>query len=139
MAMENANPFIRLGDDGENAPRLNYSVPESTNYVGTSVISINVDKNLLNESTIKVIRENVEKKKTKRPTGPIVNELRLQKAKIIPRSENVAYVNNKIEVKEIYDQYPSDFFYKPKESMLGFEGGFDISELFIKGLLKSAS
>ena len=46
---ENANPFIRLGDDSDKAPRLNYSVPESTNYVGTSVISIDIEEKLLNQ------------------------------------------------------------------------------------------
>lgn len=121
-----ADPFIRLGEDGENAPRLNYSVPESTNYVGTSVISINVDENLLNENTKKIMRENVEKKKKKRPTGPIVNDLKLVTGTIIQRSENIVYAGNKMTVKEIFDEHPNDLFYKPKETMLGFAGGFDI-------------
>lgn len=124
--VENANPFIRLGDDGENAPRLSYSVPESTNYVGTGVISISIDEKLLNAETIKAIRENVEKKKNKKPPKPIPDDLKLRGISLVNRSENVGSVNTRMALKQVFDEHPSDFLYKPKESMLGFAGGFDI-------------
>ncbi|NEP68991.1 hypothetical protein [Moorena sp. SIO3A5] len=123
--LENANPFIRLGDDGENAPRLNYSIPESTNYVGTSVISIDIEQELLNKETIKVIKENREKKKKKRPIATL-DDLKLKGVKVVNRADNIASVSNQKDVKEIFQVNPSGFIYKPREDMFGFAGGFDV-------------
>lgn len=64
---ENGAPFIRLGEDADEALRLNYSTPESTNHVGVSVISIDIDENVLNAATLKELRENVEKRRSSGP------------------------------------------------------------------------
>ena len=37
------DPFVVLGDDGADAPRLRYNIPEATGYAGQSVISVDVD------------------------------------------------------------------------------------------------
>lgn len=122
---ENSAPFIRLGEDADQAPRLNYSIPESTNHVGVSVISIDISESFLNEATLKEIRENVEKKKTKRPK-PVGPELRIDDLTLVPKSDRVATVTNFKAVAEVYEQYPSNFIYTPSEGMLGFSGNFDI-------------
>lgn len=122
---ENEAPFIRLGEDADKAPRLNYSIPESTNHVGISAISIDINEGLLNEVTRKEIRENVEKKKTKRPK-PVAPELRIDDLVLVSKSDRMATVTNLKSVAEVYDQYPSSFIYRPSEGMLGFSGDFDI-------------
>jgi len=122
---ENEAPFIRLGEDAQNAPRLNYSIPESTSHVGTSAIAINIDEEFLNKKTLSTIRENLEKKKQKRPK-PIPPDLRIDNLTLVNRADTVATVNDFAAVAQIYEQYPSSFIYAPKEGMLGFAGGFDI-------------
>ena len=122
---ENGAPFIRLGEDADEAPRLNYSIPESTNHVGVSVISIDIDEELLNQATRAEIRENVEKKKTKRPK-PVAPELRIEDLALVPKSDRVATVSDFKTVAEVYEQYPASFIYTPSEGMLGFSGDFDI-------------
>ncbi len=121
---ENGAPFIRLGEDADQAPRLSYSIPESTNHVGVSVISIDINENLLNETTLAELRENADKK-TKRPT-PVPPDLRIDDLTLIPKSDRVATVTNFKAVAEVYEQYPTSLIYKPTEGMLGFTGGFDI-------------
>ncbi|MBX3615720.1 hypothetical protein [Nitrosomonas sp.] len=122
---ENGAPFIRLGEDADEAPRLNYSIPESTNHVGVSVISIDIDENFLNAATLKELRENVEKKKVKRPK-PVGPDLRIDNLTLVSKSDRLATVNNFKAVAEVYEQYPSSFIYTPSEGMLGFSGDFDI-------------
>ncbi len=122
---ENGAPFIRLGEDADEAPRLNYSIPESTNHVGVSVISIDINENMLNDATLKELRENVEKKKVKRPR-PVGPDLRIDNLTLVSKSDRVATVNTRKAVAEIYEQYPASFIYKPSEGMLGFSGDFDI-------------
>ena len=122
---ENNAPFIRLGEDADEAPRLNYAIPESTNHVGVSVISIDIDEELLNQATRAEIRENVEKKKTKRPR-PVGPELRIDDLALVPKSDRVATVSDFKTVAEVYEQYPASFIYTPSEGMLGFSGDFDI-------------
>ena len=68
---ENSAPFIRLGEDADEAPRLNYAIPESTNHVGVSVISIDIDEGLLNQTTLAQIRENLEEKKPNAPSRSV--------------------------------------------------------------------
>lgn len=70
MADNNA-PFIRLGDDADEAPQLNYSIPEATAHVGTTVITIDIDEDMLNQRTRDLIRQNLEDKKPKR-TNPTI-------------------------------------------------------------------
>jgi hypothetical protein len=41
-------PFTRLGEDAEQAPRLNYSIPEPTSHFGKSAISVGIGEELLN-------------------------------------------------------------------------------------------
>lgn len=122
---ENGAPFIRLGEDADAAPRLNYSIPESTNHVGVSVISIDINENMLNDATLKELRENVEKKKVKRPR-PVGPDLRIDNLTLVSKSDRVATVNTLKAVAEVYEQYPASFIYKPSEGMLGFSGDFDI-------------
>jgi hypothetical protein len=122
---ENSAPFIRLGDDASDAPQLNYSIPESTNHVGVSVISVDIDEGLLNAATLKEIRENVEKKKNKRPK-PVGPDLRIDDLVLVPKSDRVATVKNLKAVTEVYERYPASFIYAPSEGMLGFSGDFDI-------------
>lgn len=122
---ENEAPFIRLGEDAQNAPRLNYSIPEATSHIGANVIAVNIDEALLNEETLSVIRENLNKKKPKRPK-PIPPDLRVDDLTVINRNDNVGTVANFAAAAEVYEQYPSSFIFAPKEGMLGFTGGFDI-------------
>lgn len=122
---ENNAPFIRLGEDADEAPRLNYAIPESTNHVGVSVISIDIDEGLLNQVTLAEIRDNVEKKRTKRPK-PVGPELRIDDLALVPKSDRVATVSDFKAVAEVYEQYPASFIYTPSEGMLGFSGDFDI-------------
>lgn len=122
---ENSAPFIRLGEDASNAPRLNYSIPESTNHVGVSVISIDIGEALLNAATLKEIRENVEKKKNKRPK-PVGPDLRIDDLVLVQKSDRVGTVKDLKAVTKVYERYPSSFIYAPVEGMLGFSGDFDI-------------
>ncbi|MEM7773507.1 MAG: hypothetical protein AAF327_23760 [Cyanobacteria bacterium P01_A01_bin.37] len=136
---ENANPFIRLGDDSDKAPRLNYSVPESTNYVGTSVISIDIEEKLLNQETVKAIRANLEKKKVARPKY-LIGDLKLETrdAQVQSRerqvkSDTLTWQPSRLvtpaerkEIEETVEQYPTAFIYRPLEGMLGFGKGVEI-------------
>jgi len=124
MTEEHA-PFIRLGEDAENAPRLNYSIPEATCYVGTSVIAVNIDEDLLNEETLAAIRKNLEEKKPKRP-NPTPGDLRVTNLKVLNRSDRVGTVTSFAAASEVYEQHPGSFIFVPKEGMLGFAGDFDI-------------
>jgi hypothetical protein len=122
---EASAPFIQLGEDGDEAPRLNYSVPESTNHVGLSVISIDINQSDLNAETLAQLRENVEEKNTKRPrpSGP---DLKIDDIKLVQKGARRATVNNIKAVTEVYEQNASNFIYAPVEGTLGFTGDFDI-------------
>lgn len=118
-------PFIRLGDDGDDAPRLSYSIPESTNHVGLSVICVDVDQSDLNSETLAQLRENVEAKHGERP-HPVPPDLRVTDFAVVPKGPRMATVNSFRAVAEIYEENPSNFIYAPAEGMLGFTGDFDI-------------
>jgi hypothetical protein len=118
-------PFIRLGDDGDDAPRLSYSIPESTNHVGLSVICVDVDQSDLNSETLAQLRENVEAKQGERP-HPVPPDLRVTDFAVVPKGPRMATVNSFKAVAEIYEENPSNFIYAPAEGMLGFTGDFDI-------------
>jgi hypothetical protein len=122
---EASAPFIRLGEDADAAPRLNYSIPESTNHVGVYVISTGIDEELLNAATLKEIRDNVEKKQTKRPK-PGASDLRIDDLVLVTKSDRVGTATNFKTAAEVYERYPSSFIYAPSEGMLGFAGDFDI-------------
>lgn len=122
---ETGAPFIRLGDDGDDAPRLNYSIPESTNHVGLSVISIDIDEGDLNTETLEQLRENVEEKNSSRPR-PVGPDLRLDEITLVQKGRRRATVNDLQAVTEVYEQNATNFIYAPAEGMLGFTGEFDI-------------
>ena len=122
---ENEAPFIRLGDDADQAPQLNYSIPESTAHVGTTIIAIDIDEELLNRETRNWIRENLEDKEPKR-TNPTVPDLRVTDFKVINRNDRVGTVRGFAAVTKVHDEFPGSFIVKPKEGMLGFAGDFDI-------------
>lgn len=124
MADQSA-PFIRLGDDAENAPQLKYSIPEATAHVGTTIITIDVDEDMLNQQTLDQIRQNLEDKEPKR-TNPTIPDLRITDFKVINRNEGVGTVRGFAAANEVFEEFPSSFIFKPKEGMLGFEGDFDI-------------
>ncbi|MEU1972121.1 hypothetical protein ABZ477_10720 [Microbacterium sp. NPDC019599] len=118
-------PFIRLGDDGDDAPRLSYSIPESTNHVGLSVICIDVDQGDLNAETLELLRENVEAKHPERPR-PVPPDLDITGLTIVPKGPRMATVDSVAAVAEVYQENASSFIYAPAEGMLGFTGDFDI-------------
>lgn len=122
---DNQAPFIRLGDDAQNAPQLSYSIPEATAHVGTSVISIDIDEALLNTETIAAIRKNLEDKVPNRPT-PTIRDLKLSTVKVVNRNDRVGAVANFAAASEVFEEFPGSFIFQPKEGMLGFSGGFDI-------------
>lgn len=124
MADNNA-PFIRLGDDADEAPQLNYSIPEATTHVGSTVITIDVDEDMLNQRTRDQIRQNLEDKEPKR-TNPTIPGLRLADFKVINRNDRVGTVRGFAAATEVFDEFPGSFIFKPKEEMLGFVGDFDI-------------
>lgn len=121
---ETSSPFIQLGDDGDDAPRLSYSIPESTNHVGLNVISIDIDQEDLNSETLDQLRDNVEEK-NKRPR-PIPPDLKIDDFKLVKKGAGRATVGNVKAVAEVYEQNASNFIYAPVEGMLGFTGDFDI-------------
>jgi hypothetical protein len=118
-------PFIRLGDDGDDAPRLSYSIPESTNHVGLSVICVDVDQGDLNAETLALLRENVEAKQPGRP-HPLPPDLPIAGLTIVPKGPRRATVGSLAAVAEVYEENASSFIYAPAEGMLGFTGDFDI-------------
>lgn len=123
--MAENNPFIRLGDDADQAPRLNYSVPESTNYVGTSAISIDVDQTLLNADTVQLLKDNRKKKKENRPSNPI-DDLKPLNLKFVAKSKKSVLVPNKTLLAEVFEKTSNDLIYVPREDSLGFGGAFDL-------------
>lgn len=118
-------PFIRLGDDSDEAPSLSYSVPESTNHVGLSVISIDIEEADLNADTVRQLRRNVEDKNAERPR-PVPPDLRINDITLVQKGRRRATVNDLKAVSEIYEQNASNFIYAPVEGMLGFTSDFDI-------------
>lgn len=123
--MAENNPFIRLGDDADQAPRLSYSIPESTNYVGTSAISIDIDQTLLNAETVQLLKDNRKKKKENRPSNPI-DDLRPLDLKFAAKSKRSVLVPNKTLLAEVFENTPNDLIYAPREDSLGFGGAFDL-------------
>lgn len=124
MADNNA-PFIRLGDDADEAPQLNYWIPEATAHVGATVITIDIGEDMLNQRTRDQIRQNLEDKEPKR-TNPTIPGLRLTDFKVINRNDRVGTVRGFAAATEVFDEFPGSFIFKPKEEMLGFAGDFDI-------------
>ena len=122
--MENAHPFIQLGDDGENAPRISYSVPESTDYVGTSIISVDIEPRLLNEATRERLQENLTKKEESKPVRPLT-DFRVSGLQLTTRSPNVGSLATKTEVNTVFSENPSSFIYQPRDGLLGF-GSFEV-------------
>jgi len=122
---ETSAPFIQLGEDASEAPRLNYSIPESTNHVGVNVISIDIDESDLNAETLAELRENVEEKDSNRPR-PVGPNLRIDDIKLVQKGPRRATVNDLKAVAEVYKENASNFIYAPAEGMLGFTGEFDI-------------
>ena len=118
-------PFIRLGDDGDDAPRLSYSIPESTNHIGLSVICIDIDQGDLNAETLERLRENVDAKNAERPR-PVPPDLGITGLTLVPKGPRMATVNSLRAVAEVYQENASNFIYAPAEGMLGFTGDFDI-------------
>ncbi len=118
-------PFIQLGEDSDDAPRLNYSIPESTNLVGLSVISIDVDQSDLNAATLQQLRENVEEKNSERPR-PVGPDLRIDDITLVQKGRRRATVTTLRAVAEVYQRNATNFIYAPAEGMLGFTGDFDI-------------
>lgn len=124
---EQVNPFIRLGNDGDQAPRLQYSVPESTNYVGTSVISIDIEELLLNKETLKTIRENYKEKQAEpitpkpKPTKPAPGGITTKTSRFTMKTRELAITNAKQEAETVLAQ-PNRYIYRPYEGMLGFGG-----------------
>ena len=123
---DQANPFIRLGDDGDQAPRLQYSVPESTNYVGTSVISIDIEESFLNKETLETIRENLKEKQTPpskpKPGKPAPGGITTKTNKVALRSKELVLANAKQEADLVLEKPYSQYIYRPYEGMLGFGG-----------------
>ncbi|MDC8005406.1 hypothetical protein POV27_15185 [Aureisphaera galaxeae] len=60
--MSKNSSFIQLGNDGDSAPLLSYNLPESTNYVGYNVISVDLDEDYLNDVTKRELEANLAKK-----------------------------------------------------------------------------
>lgn len=120
---ENGNPFIRLGDDGENAPKLRYSIPESTDYVGTSIIAVDIDPALLNQATRDRLQENLRRK---RERGPIVpDDIGLSGLSLSTLSPGVASLATRTEVRTAVAGAPSSFIVRPRDGLIGF-AGFDL-------------
>jgi hypothetical protein len=122
--MEGGHPFIRLGQDGESAPELRYSIPESTDYVGTNIIGVDIDPRLLNQATRERLAENLEQKTKSKPSIPL-RDFKLSGLQLTERTPNVATVALKSEVAQIFANAPTSFIYQPKEGLLGF-GAFDV-------------
>ena len=120
---ENGNPFIRLGDDGANAPQLRYSVPESTDYVGTSIIAVDIDPALLNQATRDRLRDNLRRKRERRPVAP--DDLRLSGLSLTARSPGVASLATRADVRTAVATAPSSFIVRPQDGLIGF-AGFDL-------------
>lgn len=118
-------PFIQLGDDGEDAPRLSYSMPESTNHVGLSCICIDIDQGDLNPETLEQLRENVDAKNAERPR-PVPPDLGITGLTLVGKGPRMATVDSLSAVAEVYQENASNFIYAPAEGMLGFTGDFDI-------------
>lgn len=122
--MENAHPFIQLGDDGENAPRLSYSIPESTDYVGTNVVTVDIDSGLLNEATRTLLQENLEEKNDAKPATPL-RDPRIGNLKLTTRNPRTATLALKSDVAQVFANAPTSFMFQPREGLLGF-GNFEI-------------
>ena len=122
--MENAQPFIRLGEDGDNAPRLNYSIPESTDYAGINIISVDIDPSLLNEATREQLQENLSKEKETKPARPFT-DFRVGGLQLATRSPRVVSFATKTEVNTVFSESPSSFIFQPKDGLLGF-GSFEV-------------
>lgn len=120
---ENGNPFIRLGDDGENAPQLRYSVPESTDYVGTSIIAVGIDQALLNQATRDRLQDNLRRKRERRPVGP--DDIRLSGLSLTARSPGVVSLATRTDVRTAVAAAPSSFIVRPQDGLIGF-AGFDL-------------
>ena len=118
-----AEPFIRLGDDGENAPQLRYSVPESTDYVGNSIIAVDIDPALLNEATRDRLQDNLRRKRERRPVAP--DDLRLSGLSMTARSPGVASLATRTDVRTAVATAPSSFIVRPQDGLIGF-AGFDL-------------
>ena len=119
-------PFIRLGDDGDDAPRLSYSIPESTNHVGLSVICVDVDQGDLNAETLARVRANADAKNPGGRPRPIPPDLTVTGLTVVPKGPRMATVNSVAAVAKFYEQNQTNFIYAPSEGMLGFSGDFDI-------------
>jgi len=122
--MENAHPFIQLGDDGENAPRLSYSIPESTDYVGTNVVTVDIDSGLLNEATRTLLQENLEEKNDAKPATPL-RDPRIGNLKLTTRNPRTATLALKSDVAQVFANAPTSFMFQPREGLLGF-GNFEV-------------
>lgn len=122
--MEDAHPFIRLGEDGENAPRLSYSIPESTDYVGTNIVTVDIDPRLLNEATRARLQENLEEKNESRPSTPL-RDLRAGDLQLTTRTPRTATLALRSEVAQVFADAPTSFIYQPREGLLGF-GNFEV-------------
>lgn len=122
--MSEGNPFVRLGDDAESAPQLRYSIPESTDYVGTNIVTVDIDARLLNDATRERIEKNLETKTETRPTTPF-RDLRLEGLRVATRNNNVVNLSLRSEVAEVFAESPESFIYRPREGMLGF-GNFEV-------------
>lgn len=115
-------PFVRLGD-GQDAPILRYSVPESTSYVGRHVIAINIAPEFLNEQT----RERLTAQTATRRRGPepSIGSLVGQR-KFTVRSESSAVVRTAADRVSIAAEHTAGLIFQPKESTLGFTGSFEV-------------
>lgn len=122
--MPEPTPFIRLGDDGENAPQLRYSIPESTDYVGTNIVSVDIDPRMLNEATRTRLEANLEEKSENRPVDPL-RDLRVEGLELIARNRRAATLGFRTEVAEVFADAPSSFIYRPRDGLLGF-GNFEV-------------
>lgn len=129
-----ADPFIVLGDDGEDAPRLRYNIPESTSYSGRSVIGVDVNPQDLNQQTRDRLRENrrakFERPDVVRPSGSIGSlRLNFDRGSTPSSSQPLRafFVSGSEEREDLRADAPLTATIKrPLQNMAGYQAAFEL-------------
>jgi hypothetical protein len=128
------DPFVVLGDDGADAPRLRYNIPEATGYAGQSVISVDVDVSDLNRDTRERLHENrrakFERPGSVRPRGSI-GDLRISVASttlpIDAQPQRTFYIANTQERAQSRSEAPLTMTIKrPLPTLTGFDTAYEL-------------
>lgn len=129
-----ADPFILLGDDGADAPRLQYNIPEATGYAGQSVISVAVHPQDLNDATRSRLQQNrrakFDRPGTVRPKD-VVGDLRISAGStslpVEAQPQRAFFVNNADERNKTRNDAPLTMTIKrPLPTLTGFDTAFEL-------------